>query len=167
MKRNLLLLAILLLGFSAYAQPAAFDRMYYDYKGEEGVVAIRIPGVLMKLAGRFADLEGPERDLLRSLNSIKVLTIEEPYLYSGVNFANEFTGRGLGNQYKVLLEVHDGSEDVLIAAREKNGKIRDLVVVVGGKENVLVHIRGRMDCDLLGNLASVAGIDKLKVTTQI
>ena len=67
----------------------------------------------------------------------------------------------------MLMEVHDGDEDVIIAAREKNGKIRDLIVVVGGDENVLVHVRGRMNNDLMENLAEVAGIDELHFTSQL
>ena len=67
----------------------------------------------------------------------------------------------------MLMEVHEGEEDVIIAAREKNGKLRDLIVVVGGDENVLVHVRGRMDSDLLENLAGVAGVDELHFTAQL
>ncbi len=67
----------------------------------------------------------------------------------------------------MLLEVHDGDEDVVIAAREKNGKITDLIVVVGGKENVLVHVRGRMNSNLLENLSEVAGVDELQFTAKI
>jgi hypothetical protein len=66
-----------------------------------------------------------------------------------------------------MLEVHGGDEDVIIAAREKKGKIRDLVVVVGGDDNVLVHVRGRMESDLLENLSEVAGVDELHFTADI
>ena len=69
--------------------------------------------------------------------------------------------------YKLLLEVHDGEEDVVIAAREKNGKIRDLIVVVGEDENVLVHVRGRMNSNLLENLSELAGVDELHFTAKI
>ncbi len=55
----------------------------------------------------------------------------------------------------------------MIAAREKNGKITDLIVVVGGDENVLVHVRGRMESDLLENLAEVAGVEELQFTAKI
>ena len=37
----------LLLAFSTLtlqAQPVGLDRLYYTYKGEEGVVAFRVPG---------------------------------------------------------------------------------------------------------------------------
>ncbi len=167
MKKLILPAIIIAFSLSMYAQPNGFNDIYYDYKGEEGVVALRIPGFVMKFAGAVADLEGPERELLRSLKSVTVLTIEEAHLYPGVNFAKEMNITDLGGGYKLMLEVHDGDEDVIIAAREKKGKIRDLVVIVGGDDNVLVHVRGRMESDLLENLAAVAGVDELHITAQL
>lgn len=165
MKKLILSLLILSFGLTLFAQPAGFDRLYYKYKGEEGVVALRVPGIVMRLAGAIGDLDREERELLRSLKSVTVLTIEDGHLYPGVNFTEEI--RLSSDHYQLLMEVHEDDEDVLIAAREKNGKIRDLIVIVGGDENVLVHVRGRMDSDLLENLAEVAGIDELHVTAQL
>jgi len=165
MKKLILSLLTLALGLTLYAQPAGFDRLYYQYKGEEGVVALRVPGIVMRLAASLGDLDQEEKALLRSMRSVTVLTIEDSYRYPGLNFTEEIKLQG--DQYQLLMEVHDGNEDVLIAAREKNGKVRDLIVVVGGDENVLVHVRGRMESDLLANLADVAGIDELHVTAQL
>jgi len=165
MKKLILSLLIVSVGFTLFAQPAGFDRLYYQYKGEEGVVALRIPGIVMRLAGAIGDLDREERELLRSLRSVTVLTIEEAHLYPGVNFTEEI--KFSSDHYQLLMEVHEDDEDVIIAAREKNGKIRDLIVVVGGDENVLVHVRGRMDSDLLENLAEVAGVDQLHITAQL
>jgi len=167
MKKLILSLLILIFGLTLFAQPASFDRLYYQYKGEEGVVALRIPGFVMRLAASIGDLDREERALLRSLKSVTVLTIEDSQLYPGVNFTREINRSKLDNNYELLLEAHDNGEDVYIAAREKNGKLRDLIVVVGGDENVLVHVRGRMDSDLLENLAEVAGVDELHVTAKI
>jgi len=167
MKKLLLSAIILTFGISLFAQPAGFDRLYYQYKGEEGVVALRIPGFVMKLAGSIADLDHEEKVLLRSLRSVTVLTIDETDLYPGVNFTEEINFHRMRDGYQLLMEVHDGEEDVIIAAREKNGKIRDLIVVVGGDDNVLVHVRGRMDSDLLENLAGVAGVNELRFTAQL
>lgn len=167
MKKILLTAILMTFGLSMFAQPAGFDRLYYEYKGEEGVVALKIPGFVMKLAGSIADLDREEKALLKSLRSVTVLTIEEDHLYPGVNFAEEINLSNLRGGYKMLMEVHDGDEDVIIAAREKNGKLRDLIVVVGGDDNVLVHVRGRMDSDLLENLAGVAGVEELHFTAQL
>jgi len=167
MKKLLISSFILAVGISLMAQPIQFDRLYYQYKGEEGVVALRIPGFVMKLAGAIGDLDQEERTLLRSLRSVTVLTIDDPQLYPGVNFTEEIHLSFTDEPYRLLMEVHDEDEDVIIAAREKNGKVRDLIVVIGGDDNVLVHVRGRMDCDLLENLADVAGVDELHVTTRL
>lgn len=167
MKKTIFSALILAFSLSLFAQPAGFNNLYYDYKGEEGVLALKIPGFVMKLAGSFADLDGPERELLRSLKSVTVLTIEESHLYPDVNFTEEVDLSDMGGGYHMMLEVHDGDEDVIIAVREKKGKIRDLIVVVGGGDNVLVHVRGRMESDLLENLSEVAGIDELHFTADI
>jgi len=167
MKKLILSLLIISSGLTLFAQPVGFDRLYYQYKGEEGVVALKIPGFVMKLAASIADLDREEKALLKSLRSVTVLTIEDSYLYPDVNFTEEINFSKLNNGYRLLLEVHDADEDVYIAAREKNGKLRDLIVVVGGDDNVLVHVRGRMDSDLLENLAEVAGVDELHFTAQL
>ncbi len=167
MKKLFISAAILIFSISLFAQPAGFDRLYYQYKGEEGVVALKIPGFVMKLAGSIADLDREEKKLLKSLRSVTVLTIEESHLYPEVNFTEEINLSNMKNGYKLLMQVHDGDEDVIIAAREKNGKLRDLIVVVGGDDNVLVHVRGRMESDLLENLAEVAGVDELHFTAQL
>jgi hypothetical protein len=167
MKRITFSIFLALFSLTMFAQPAGFDRLYYSYKGEEGVVAIKIPGFILKLAGALADLEGEERQLLRSLRSVTVLTIEDSEQSPGVNFAREVNFSRPGGGYELLLEVHDGEEDVVIAAREINGRIRDLVIVVGGEDNVLVHVRGRMNRDLLEALAGVTGLDELEFTSRI
>ncbi|MEZ5070309.1 MAG: DUF4252 domain-containing protein [Bacteroidales bacterium] len=167
MKKTILLLALVALGTGLSAQSFQYDKIYYRYKGGEGVVALKVPGFVMRMAASIGDLDREEKALLRSLRSVSVLTIDENELYPGVNFAREFASFRGSDDTHILLEVHDSGEDVLIAAREKNGRITDLFVAVGGDDNVLVHVKGRMDRDLLENLAGVAGIDELRFTSEI
>jgi hypothetical protein len=167
MKKLIFSSIILAFSLSLFGQPAGLESLYYTYKGEEGVLAFRIPGFVMKLAGSIADLDHEERQLLRSLRSVQILTIEENDLYPGVNFTHEVDLNRMNGGYQLLLEVHDGDEDVIIAAREKKGKITDLIVLVGGDDNTMVHVRGRMDTDLLESLAEVAGVDELQFTARL
>ncbi len=167
MKKLILSAIAILFAISTFAQPAGYNSVYNTYKGEEGVTCIRVPGILMKFAGMCAGLDGVERQLVRSLKSVSVLTIEDQELYPGVNFANEMDQSRMKGDYNIMMEVHDGSEDVIIAVREKKGKITDLIVVVGGEDNTLVHVRGRMNCDLLEELAAVSGIKELEITAKL
>ena len=167
MKRLIIAAIALVFSISLFAQPSGYHDVYRTYKGEEGVVALRIPGFLLRFAGMCAGLEHDERELVRCLKSVTVLTIEDDHLYPGVNFASEMDITRMKDNYNVLMEVHDGDEDVIIAAREKKGKITDLIVVVGGDENTLVHVRGRMESDLLEQLAKVSGVKELQITAKL
>ena len=167
MKRLIIASIAIVFSISLFAQPAGYHNVYRTYKGETGVTSIHVPGFLLKFAGRCAGLEGTERDLVRCLKSVTVLTIDDSHLYPGVNFTEEMDLSRMKDNYQVMLEVHDGDEDVIIAAREKHGKITDLIVVVGGDENTLVHVRGRMESDLLEELAKVSGVKELQITAKL
>ncbi len=167
MKKLILSTMALLFAISLLAQPAGYHSVYNTYRGEKGVTSIYVPGILMRFVGRCADFDQDERQLVRSLRSVSVLTIEDQELFPGVNFAREMDHTRMRGDYNLLMEVHDGDEDVIIAAREQRGKITDLIVVVGGEENTLVHVRGKMDCDLLEELAEVSGIKELQITANL
>lgn len=167
MKKITLITIIVALCAPLLSQPMGLDRLYCTYKGEEGVVSLRIPGFVLRLAGCIADLDRPERQLVRSLRSVTVLTIEDNTHYQEVNFTEEVDVNRMRGGYHLLMEVHEDGEDVVIAARERNGKIRELIVLVGGSDNVLVRIRGRMNSDLLESLARVTGIEELHYTGRI
>lgn len=167
MKKLILSSVTLLFALSLFAQPRGYHNVYYNYKGAEGVTSLRVPGFLLKFAGMCAGLDHDERRLVRSLKSVTVLTIEDPECHPGANFVKEIDHSQMRGEYQLLMEVHDGDEDVIIAAREKRGKITDLIVVVGGEENTLVHVKGRMNCDLLEELAEVSGIKELEITAEI
>ncbi len=167
MKKLIIASIALVFTVSLFAQPSNYRHLYQSYKGEAGVTSIHVPGFLLKFAGMCAGLEGDERELVRCLKSVTVLTIDDNHLYPGVNFTEEMDITRMKDNYKVMMEVHDGDEDVIIAAREKNGKITDLIVVVGGDDNTLVHVRGRMESDLLQELAKVSGVKELQITAKL
>jgi hypothetical protein len=167
MKRLFIAIATVLFAVSVYAQPAGYYNVYNTYKGEKGVVSIRVPGFLLRFAGMCADVDEEERALLRCLRSVSVLTIEDTHRYPGVNFASEMDHTQMKGEYNLLMEVHEDDEDVIIAARERRGKITDLIVVVGGDENTMVHVRGRLKSDMLKELGKVSGIDQLNLTAEI
>jgi len=167
MKKQIITIILALFGLSLYAQPAGLNTLYYTYKGEKGVIAMKVPGFVMKLAGRIGDLDQEERQLMRSMRSVRLLTVEDGERYPGLNFTKEVDLSRMKGGYQLLLEVHEDDEDVIIVGREKKGKITDLIVIVGGSDNAMVHVRGRMDSDLLENLAGVAGVNELHYTTQL
>ena len=167
--KNLITLsiAILFTGTTLSAQTLATEMLYQKYRGEEGVVSLWLPGIAMKFAASIADLEYEEEAFLRSIRSLRVLTIEDNDLYPGVNFAREVNIHNGRNGYQVLVQVHSDGEDVLILGKEKRGKLKDMLILVGGEENVMVHLKGRMHADMMGSLARIAGVENLGQLTQL
>lgn len=89
MKRTIFVLSILIAGIMLSAQTIGTNNLYQKYKGEKGVISIYIPGFAIRLAGSIADLDREERKLLRSIKSVRILTIEDQERFKGVNFARE------------------------------------------------------------------------------
>lgn len=167
MRRAVLLLCLSIFVFELQAQSREFNRLYSSFRGEKDVINIYIPGFLCRWASNIDDLEPEEQELLRSIKSLKVLVIENPEINSQVNLAKEFSLAEWDKGIVPLLQVHEDDEDVLILAREEDSRITELYVVVGGSENVMVKICGRMDRDLMKSIYDVTGIEQTKVTQKI
>ena len=67
----------------------------------------------------------------------------------------------------MMMEVYEDGEEVIILGREKNGKLKDLLIIVGGNDNVMVHIKGRLNADMIGSISNIAGLDDLDFTSQL
>lgn len=167
MKRTIFVLSILIAGIMLSAQTIGTNNLYQKYKGEKGVISIYIPGFAIRLAGSIADLDREERKLLRSIKSVRILTIEDQERFKGVNFAREAKIKPGQGGFKMMIEVSEGGEDVKILGREKNGKLKDLLILVGGDENVMVHIKGRMNADMIGSLSDIAGLNDINIISQL
>ncbi len=167
MKKLIILSCIALFSFSAAAKSPQTDKLFIKYRHMDGVTSLYIPGFLCRFAASIADLETAEEELLRTIKSIKILTVEHPELNHSLNFVKEIRTDRLNDQYQLLLEVHDPKEDVLILAREKNDRITELTIIIGGDENTLICIKGRMDHDLLYALSEVTGISQCAYTREL
>lgn len=167
MKKAIILICLAVFGVGLQAQTNEFDELYNAFKAEDGVMNLYIPGFVCRMAGNIADLEKEEQDLLRSIHSIKLLVIENPEINKQINLARVLAGVEPDKGVVPLLRVQDGDEDVLILAKEDNKRITELYVVVGGEENVMIRIRGRMDRDLMNSLYDVTGIEQIKYTAKI
>ena len=167
MKNVLFLFCLSVLTVEIQAQTHEFNRLYAAFRGEEGVIHLLVPGFLCRMAGSIADLEHEEKDLLRSIKSVRIMVVENPEINSQINLARIFSVVEWDAGTLPLLQIHSDDEDVIILAREKNNCVCELYVVVGGQENVMVRISGRMDRNLMKSLYDVTGIEQTKFTREI
>lgn len=152
---------------SGLAAQSDIDYLFDSYRGEEDVISLYIPGFLCRLGATLGDLDDAERELLYSIKSVRLLVSENKELNEHVNFVKEINCTKYRSGWVSLLEVHDSGEDVIILGREKNGYVSDLLIVVGGDDNALICIKGRMNRDLLDALYKVTGIEECQYMKEI
>jgi hypothetical protein len=167
MKKIIIQLAFILIASGLAAQSSEIDHLFNTYRGEDEVISLYIPGFLCRMGAALGDLDEPERELLYSIKSIRILVSENESLNRHINFAKEIRNRRHISDYNMLLEVHDSGDDVLIMGKERNGLVSDLLIVVGGNDNVVVCIKGRMDRDLLDALYEVTGVEECRYTKEM
>jgi hypothetical protein len=123
----------------------------------------------------FSNLEGIEdddledvQDVFGKLTGIKILAVDDPEaLGKGVNFFDEIMKDLPRGRYEELMVVKDSESDVVFLAREEDGVIIELLLIVGGEgdENVLISITGEIDLSTIAKLSEtldIEGMEKLE-----
>ena len=128
----------------AFSQNKAIDDLFNKYAGKEGITTVDINGGLLQLAAAI-DTGKHSNDLVKSLNHVRILTIDDKNSNQGINFYKEVIGGIPVQDYKELMTVKEKDQDVKFLAKESGGKITELLMIVGGSDNALIFITGNID----------------------
>jgi hypothetical protein len=161
MKKLVLILAVVL-PLAVLAQKTPVDKLFEKYANQKGFTTVNISGKLLGFASQLDDGDKATGDMLSSLSGIRVLTVEDDELNKKLDFYKELEQSGFfkNNDFEVLMEVTDENEVVRFLAKDAgNGKISDLLLVVGGDENTLISISGIIDPQSIGKITKAMNID--------
>ncbi|HPE77629.1 MAG TPA: DUF4252 domain-containing protein [Draconibacterium sp.] len=160
MKKLVLILAVVL-PLAVLAQKTPVDKLFEKYANQKGFTTVNISGKLLGFASQM-DGDKATGDMLSSLSGIRVLTVEDDELNKKLDFYTELEQSGFfkNNNFEVLMEVTEANEVVRFLAKDAgNGKISDLLLVVGGDENTLISISGIIDPQSIGKITKAMNID--------
>ena len=163
MKKLVLILAMLL-PLAVLAQKTPVDKLFEKYANQKGFTTVNISGKLLGFASQIETGDKTTTDMLSSLSGIRVLTVEDPEINKNLDFYAELEKDGFfkNNGYEVLMEVTEPNEIVRFLAKDAgNGKISDLLLVVGGDENTLISISGVIDPE---NISKITGALNINVS---
>ena len=161
MKKLVLILAVLL-PLAVLAQKTPVDKLFEKYDNQKGFTTVNISGKLLGFASQIETGDKATTDMLSSLSGIRVLTVEDPEINKNLDFYAELEKDGFfkNNGYEVLMEVTEPNEIVRFLAKDAgNGKISDLLLVVGGDENTLISISGVIDPENIGKITGALNIN--------
>ncbi len=145
------------------AQESAIDDIFNKYSGREGFAVVTISGKMFSLFTDKDQNKTNSGDLLRSLNSIRILTVEDTLLNRNINFYRELSSKVNLNKYEELMSVKEGGNMTRFLIKQNGDIISELLVVAGGPgDNTLISIRGNLDLKTISELSKNTGMDELK-----
>ncbi len=154
MKRITVLLAVALLPLGLIAQSSALDKLFSKYKGQEGVTTVMIsPELFRMIDGLEIDEVEDAGFPLDKVSSVKILTIEDEEAFPGVNFYKEVKDELDVDDFAEVMTVEDGGETVRIWMKVEKRQMSEFLLIVGGDDNVLIHITGNFNMDDMEELA--------------
>lgn len=162
MKTIYLILLVTLFLFSSCEYNPGVSEAFTKYRFKDGVTTITIPGWVIGLAANLGDIDSEERELLHSIDKVRVLVVEDEELNSAINLHREFSTKINRNKdYEELMSVVDDNESITIFGIMDEEVITEMVVLVGGDDNALIYVRGEIDPKMLKENIQFSDKDKL------
>ena len=160
MKKIALFIPVLLLPLMLTAQNTPIDKLFKKYSGQEGFTTVLVTQDMFKVISNLEEEKGEIEGTLGKIERVRIIAQEDEANVEGVNFMEELKGVEF-DDYKELVVVKEADQEVLVLAKEEDGKIHELLVLVGGEENVLVSVEGKFTMEDLETLGDLEGLDKL------
>lgn len=160
MKKIALIIPILLVPLMLTAQTNAIDKLFKKYYGKEGFTTVLVNKDMFEVIANMEESKGEIDGTLGKIKRVRVIAQEDEADVEPVNFMDELKGVEF-DDYKELVVVREADQEVLVLAKEEDGRIQELLVLVGGEDNVLVSVEGNFTMKDLEALGEMEELDML------
>lgn len=138
MKKITTIALLMLMALGANAQKDVFMK----YKGQEGVTIVKVPKMLMRLAGR---MDKDVRMLTKRLENIRVLSCEEKAMAQKIK-ADALSAYKQGG-YEEMVKVNDDGEVVSIYHRNRKGGKNEYAILSIDEELSIINVVGHLSLE--------------------
>ncbi|MCF6171217.1 MAG: DUF4252 domain-containing protein [Bacteroidales bacterium] len=166
MKKGLLIIAMFLLSLGVMAQGKVITKYFNQLEDNEAYTKV---SVSQKMFSMFTELEAgsdAEKDFLQAVSKLKGLKVivgdslaDAAAMYKQANVDMDKAG------YEELMSIKDADENFKFSIIEKDGIIRELLMVVGGNQSfIMLSLYGEIDLNSISKIAQemhVEGLEEL------
>ena len=164
MKKILITTMVVMLGFAAQAQEDAISRFFNKYADDESFSNVNITS---RMFGLFTDLELEDKedqevmDAISKLKGLKILAKDD--VDNGKDLYREALGLLPKKEFDELMSVRDEDKDMKFMIKEKNSKVEELVMIMGGNhEFFILTLFGEIDLKQVARISKAMDIDGLE-----
>lgn len=162
MKRFFLILVATVFLFSSCDTNPGVSRAFAKYSHHDGVTTVTVPGWLISIGANFGGLSEEERNLLDCIDKVKVLAVENDDLNARINLHEEFHDEiNKDNRYEELLTITEKNENVTVYGKMDDEVIKEMIVLVGGDDNVMIYVRGEISPEIINQNIDLSNPNQL------
>lgn len=161
MLKTLYILLIICVPIIGSAQNSVVQQLFDKYSGQEGFTSVHISSYMFELFSKIESEDKELKEITKNLESIKILAMDSmANKKRGMESYRELAHAFEGSEYKDLMVIRDGAEEVKFLIKDENDKIRELVMLVGGNDDlVLIFLEGNIDLKQISKLSKSMNID--------
>lgn len=158
MKKYVIVLVWMAICQTGFAQSA--ESLFNYFKDEKGVESVSISPFLMKFARLFMDEDDKNNPMIKGINSVQVLDLEDSPKNVQERFAKEVKKLKL-NGYETWIQAKEDGETVKIVAKVKDDIVCELLILTTGDDDCsLMLIKGKIKRN---DIQAVIEDDKIKI----
>lgn len=152
---------------SGYAQNNVITDLFDQYYNDENFTKVSVSSKMFEL---FTEIEPGDKDeemILRAISKLEGLKIlAADSITNSRQLFDDAVKKISSKGYEELMEVKDAEEDMKFMIMDSNGKITELVMVVGGRKKfVILSLFGEIDLKTISKLSrsmSIEGLEHLE-----
>jgi vacuolar-type H+-ATPase subunit F/Vma7 len=162
MKKLYLLIIGILLYVQGLAQDDVITKYFDEYERRDDFTTIIITSRMFELIAQIPESEDQEdvMNVIRKLNGLKILTTNE---YPERGELSKKAVKILENQgFEELMIIKEGEEEIKFLIDEKDGHIREFVMLIAQDENgdfFLMSMTGNLELEDISKLSKTLDID--------
>jgi hypothetical protein len=120
------------------------DDLFNKYADSEGFVTFTISGNFLKFVKTLDDDEDSNtHSWPANITEIRILAQEKDNLK--VDNFYDLALRGINrNQYEEFMRVRKSDQDLIMLVKTDGNRFKEFLLIAGGKDNVLIQIKGSM-----------------------
>jgi Domain of unknown function (DUF4252) len=169
MKKLIALLITMAVGTGVYAQGDAVNKFFAKYGADESFTTATISSKMFSLITNMDVQTQEDKELVDAISKLKGLKVLGKENTSDARaLYKEAYGLVSGNSYEELMSVRDDDHDMKFFIRESAGKINELLMVMGGKDDfMLLSLFGEIDLKQISRIGRKMDVDGLKELEKI
>ncbi|MHC1731786.1 MAG: DUF4252 domain-containing protein [Bacteroidales bacterium] len=156
MKRMLLAIAAVIIASAVSGQRTSLDDFFNHYSDREGYTSVVVNGNLLKFLGESGNTDR-DGNALSKITSIRLVVREKENSSPGESLVSEIRGIIRRGRYDELMSVRDDGADIRFMARMERDMVRELLLIIDGKDEAVIQIEGNLTRDEASELISGDG----------